>query len=90
VRAGWAVRPRPAPRAGVVRPAAQGRLGDLAGVEDKGADTRAPSNRDREGWGGLRGVNGPKGRMGWAGWIRKEGRGSPVQDFGILEIKGIG
>jgi hypothetical protein len=31
VRAGWAVRPRPAPRAGVVRPAAQGRLGALAG-----------------------------------------------------------
>jgi hypothetical protein len=52
VHAGWAVRPRPAPRALVRRDRRRkgGSVTRRVG-EDKGADTRGPRDRDREGCG---------------------------------------
>jgi hypothetical protein len=69
VRAGWAARPRPAPRAGVVRPAARkGRLGALAGLVRIGMLTRGPHKAELEGKGMA------VARRSWAERVRGLGR----------------
>jgi hypothetical protein len=35
----------------------------------------------------LRGLAGPEGCTGWAGWNEKEGENNPVHRFGILKNK---
>jgi hypothetical protein len=68
VPAGRSGRPRPA-RAGAVRPAAQSRLGDQAGLVKISVLTRGPQATEIGGVRWLRGLVGPEGCTGWAGWI---------------------